>query len=136
MAEKLKIVRRLAAAEGYLELGMPQHAMRELNAVDDPGPYQTVKSFLAGEALKAQDRYAEAAELLQRAAETAPLPQSPRVWMSLSECLRKNGQDDLADEAEQNARALANAGKAMSQLTQSGSVPSAILNIVFRFRRQ
>ena len=37
------VVRRLAAAEGYLELGLPNYALAELNSVADPGPFQEFK---------------------------------------------------------------------------------------------
>jgi Flp pilus assembly protein TadD len=113
---------------------MAQRALSELGTVQNAGPYQCVKNFLTGEALKAQERYAEAVRPLELAARAAPLPQSPRVWRSLSECLRKNGQDELADVAARNASALEKAGEAITNCAQSASLPPVVLNIVVRRR--
>jgi len=62
------IVRRLAAAEGYLELNMPLYAIDELNRVQDAGPFEPIAQLFRGEALQAQEKYAEAIEPLNVAA--------------------------------------------------------------------
>jgi len=129
-----RTIRRLNAAEGYLELGMASHALEELHAINASGPYDAAKNYLLGEALKAQERYAEAVEPLQNAARLAPLPQSQQVWMSLSECLRKSGQDTLAEAAELNASVIEQAGqaiaKAIGRLPASMPVANVVVNIV------
>ena len=95
-----KVLRQLAAAEGYLDLGMPQHALDELAAVTDPGKLEAPLHYLRGEALKAQERYGEAIEPLQKAAQLIPAPHNKVAWLSLSECFRLRGQSELADLAE------------------------------------
>ena len=63
----IRTVRRLTAAEGYLELDMPDYALEELEGIDDAGPYAGVVDWLAGEALKEKQDYEAAIESLQRA---------------------------------------------------------------------
>lgn len=95
-----KTLRQLAAAEGYLDLGMPQHALDELTEVDESGPLEAPVQLLRGEALKALEKYGEAIAPLQRAAQLIPAPHNKAAWMSLSECFRLRGQIELADVVE------------------------------------
>lgn len=98
-----KVVKRLAAAEGYLELGLPEYALTELNRVSDAGPFEAISQLLRGEALQAEERFTEAIPALNRAAELVPAPFNQRALLNLSRCYRANGQDQLAAEAEQAA---------------------------------
>jgi hypothetical protein len=50
-----KMLRRLLAADGYLDLEMPVQALRELEAIEEPGPLEPAVQFLTGEALKSQE---------------------------------------------------------------------------------
>lgn len=100
-------IHRLTAAEGYLELNMPEHALAELAEIAAAGPYQPAVDLMTGEALKVQERYGDAIEPLQRAAERIPAPHSRRAWLALSECLRQEGRDELAEVAAARARAAA-----------------------------
>lgn len=93
------VVRRLAAAEGYLELQLPTYALNELNLVDDAGPFEPIAQLFRGEALQAQEKYAEAIQPLNLAAQMFPKPFNQRAFMALSNCYRHEGQDQLADEA-------------------------------------
>ncbi|QDV17904.1 hypothetical protein Pan153_25600 [Gimesia panareensis] len=102
-----KTVRRLIAAEGYLELGMPHQALRELDKVTDPGSLTASFSFLRGESLKRIGRYSEAIKPLQYAADLLPIPHSQLPWKSLGACYRESGQEELADTAEQTADEIA-----------------------------
>ena len=95
-----RTLRRLASAEGYLELGMPEHALRELDKIEQPGQLAAACDFLAGQAWMELECYARAAERLQRAAETFPVLQSQYAWELLSECFTQCGADDLAEVAE------------------------------------
>jgi predicted Zn-dependent protease len=97
------IVRRLAAAEGYLELEMPTYALSELSRVDDAGPFEPIAQLFRGEALQAQQKYAEAIQPLNLAAQMFPKPFSQRAFMALSNCYRHEGQDQLADQAAAEA---------------------------------
>ncbi|HID22685.1 MAG TPA: hypothetical protein EYP14_09830 [Planctomycetaceae bacterium] len=128
------MLRRLRAAEGYLELGMPDQALEELDQIDSPGPYEAAKSFLKGEALKAQEHYEEAAQSLQRAALMFPFPHGRRAWQSLSECLRRTGREALADAAETNASLLEKAEHVLEKLAESLGEPSIIINITIQPR--
>jgi tetratricopeptide (TPR) repeat protein len=95
-----KVIRRLTAAEGYLELDMPQQALAELDAIDDAGALQAPLLYLRGQALKHQERYDDAIESFRQAAELIPAPYDADAWVGLSECYRERGQDDLADVVE------------------------------------
>ena len=91
-------VRRLAAAEGYLEMQLPLYALAELNRVGDAGPFDPIAQLFRGEALQAQEKYAEAIAPLNRAAETFPVPFNQRALMALSNCYRHEGFEHLAEE--------------------------------------
>ena len=94
-----QIVRRLAAAEGYLELQLPTYALNELNLVNDAGPFEPIAQLFRGEALQAQEKYAEAIQPLNLAAQMFPKPFNQRAFVALSNCYRHEGQDQLADQA-------------------------------------
>jgi len=100
----LRTLRRLEAAEGYLELQMPEHAWNELNAVEEAGPFEGSIALLKGEALKGQQRYDDAIASLQKAAQMIPAPHNQRAWQSLGECYRLGGRQDMADLVEAFAR--------------------------------
>jgi predicted Zn-dependent protease len=94
-----RVVKRLAAAEGYLEIGLPTYAIAELNRVADAGPFEPIVQLFRGEALQAQEKFEDAIGPLNRAAEMFPAPFNQRALMALSNCYRHQGQDRLADEA-------------------------------------
>lgn len=98
-----KVVKRLAAAEGYLELGLPVYALSELDSVQEAGPFEAISQLLRGEALQATERFSEAIPALNRAAELVPAPYNQRALLGLSRCYRASGQEQLAVEAEQAA---------------------------------
>lgn len=98
-----KIVKRLAAAEGYLELGLATYALDELNRVCEAGPFEAISLLLRGEALQAEERFDEAIPAFNRAAELVPAPFNQRALLGLSRCYRASGQEALAAEAEQAA---------------------------------
>ena len=95
-----RVVRQLNAADGYLELGMPAHALRELATVQDAGPLKPAVAFMTGLALKDQHQYDEAIEILHRAATEIPAPHNSDAWRMLGECYRITGEFDLAGIAE------------------------------------
>ena len=103
-------VRRLAAAEGYLELQMPLYAIAELNRVGDAGPFEPIAQLFRGEALQAQEKYADAIAPLNLAAQMFPTPFNRRAFVALSNCYRHEGQDQLADEAAAAAAAESQPG--------------------------
>jgi tetratricopeptide (TPR) repeat protein len=95
-----KTIRRLQAAEGYLELNLPERALAELDAIQDQGPFEAAIALLEGEALKIQERYDDALVPLKRAATMIPSPLNKRAWRSMSECYRLSGREELAEIAE------------------------------------
>lgn len=94
------VVRHLNAADGYLELGMPAHALRELESIRDAGPLKPAVEFMTGLALKDQHRYDDAIDSLHRAATEIPAPHNRDAWRTLGECYRVTGMTDLANIAE------------------------------------
>jgi tetratricopeptide (TPR) repeat protein len=95
-----RLVRRISAAEGYLDLNMPERAMRELEAITEPGPYEPTVEYMKGEALIAQRRFSEAIGPLKRAVQLIPPPHNKEAWKSLGECYRLRGDEELADVIE------------------------------------
>lgn len=116
-----KLMRRLAAAEGYLQLGMPDHALQELSDEAGFGPLEAPALYLRGMAFMAQDDYEQAIPAFGRAARMIPAPYSGPAWMQLSECLRHEGQDALAEVAESFATAPTN--------TYNGPVINVTINV-------
>jgi len=96
-----RIMRRLRAAEGYLELGLPAHAQTELEAVEHPGPFEGPYMLMMGECLRAQERYEEAIAPLRHAARALPMPVGRQAWESLAECLTRSGRQASADVTTQ-----------------------------------
>ena len=93
-----RVVRTLMAADGYLQLGLPGAALKELDGLDeDCGPLTSARDYLVGQALMADDRHEDALEPLQRAAEMIPAPWNRAAHESLSVCFRATGQDALAE---------------------------------------
>ena len=95
----VQVVRRLAAAEGYLEIGLPTYALSELSLVGDPGPFEPIVQLFRGEALQAQEKFAEAIAPLNRAAQMFSAPLNQRALIALSDCYRHEGHEILADRA-------------------------------------
>jgi tetratricopeptide (TPR) repeat protein len=100
-----RLIRRLTAAEGYLELDLPDYALEELERIDDPGPYTGVVDWLSGEAFREKQDYNAAIERLQRAVRDIPVPHNRAAVASLTACLRNTGRDDLADAIQKYATA-------------------------------
>lgn len=96
----VKTVRHLRAADGYLQLQMPDYALEELDRIADPGPLEAPWQFLRGESLRTKQDYDAAIPPLQRAAELIPPPFNRAAWLSLSDCFRHRGQEHLADVVE------------------------------------
>lgn len=100
----VRITKRMAAAAGYLELGMADHALERLSGLDDLGPLESEVELLRGEALRCQHRYAEAATSFKNAAKKAPSPQDRTAWLALSMCYRQAGDTARAIQSLAQAR--------------------------------
>lgn len=67
-----RLVRRLAEAEGYLELEMPEKSLEILQSRSEWGLLQFEASLLTGEAYRIQERYRDAIKPLEKAATLRP----------------------------------------------------------------
>lgn len=101
-----KVVHKLMAAEGYLELEMPIQALEALSSLEEAGPLEAMRLYLIGEAYLRQQRYHEAIEPLHQAARLFPVMESRKAWSSLSECFRQGGYNELAEVASLTAEAV------------------------------
>lgn len=110
-----KATRRLQAAEGYLQLGLPDYALDELSHVEAGGPFEAMREGLTGEALKAARRFNEAIPHLRQAIDLIPGPLSCPVWISLSECYAAAGDDDASQKCLATAEKLVDTGKQVEQ---------------------
>ncbi len=93
-----RIARRLTAAEGYLELGLPADALTELQKIEDPAPFEGAYMWLMGESLRNQGLYDEAIAPLRHAARALPSESGQQAWDALKECLEKSGRSATADD--------------------------------------
>jgi tetratricopeptide (TPR) repeat protein len=87
----------LRQAEGYLELGMPAHAIEVLDRWESHDVPSSRAAHLRGEALRELNRYAEAVVSLNLAAEG--LPHEVSIYVALGWCFKRLGRLDLAIEA-------------------------------------
>jgi tetratricopeptide (TPR) repeat protein len=90
-------------AEGYLELGMSQHALSSLARIGDPTSLDAPALYVWGEALRSLERYEEAIFPLRRAAESAP--GDINIRLALGWCFKRMGQIHLAIESLEQALA-------------------------------
>jgi tetratricopeptide (TPR) repeat protein len=93
--------RKLEAACGYLELNMPEHALRELNRIDDPETSVLDFNRLRGEALRALDRFEDALEAYGSA--HAVDSDDIGVLAGMAWCYKRTGQLPKAIEAMEQA---------------------------------
>ncbi|MDA1162412.1 MAG: hypothetical protein O3B13_04870 [Planctomycetota bacterium] len=96
-----RTIRRLTAAEGYLELELPAEALVELQKIQNPGPFGGPFMWLTGEALRKQGLFDEAIAPLRQAARALPLPTGRHAWDALRECLEKSGRSAAAEDMNQ-----------------------------------
>ena len=101
-----RITRRLTAAEGYLELGLPESALAELQSIDNPGPFEGPYMWLMGESLRNQGMYDEAIAPLRHAARALPTEVGQQAWTALKECLEKSGRSATAVDMAQTMEYL------------------------------
>jgi tetratricopeptide (TPR) repeat protein len=115
-------LRHLAAAEGYLELGMPEHALRELDEFEDAGQLEPARRFLIGQALMDLGDFEGATEHLHEAAESFPVLQSGHAWELLGLCYAECGIEEMAEAAALAAAAV-------------GEIRDVLANHVGRFQQ-
>jgi Flp pilus assembly protein TadD len=91
-------------AEGYLELGMSQHALSSLGRIGDITNLDASALYLWGEALRSLERYEEAIIPLRRAVQADP--ENISIFLALGWCFKRSGHIDLAIESLEKALAL------------------------------
>lgn len=93
--------RKLQAACGYLELNMPEHALRELDRIADPDSIPFEYNRLRGEALRAAGQHEAALEAYVRA--LTEQPDELTVLMGMAWCYKRTGQLPRAISAMEEA---------------------------------
>ena len=88
-------------AEGYVELGMYEYALRTLDRLGSGDELESHAAYLRGEALRSQERYREAADALEHACEATP--DDIHIWLALGWCYKRLGQMDRAIRALEEA---------------------------------
>jgi len=91
-------------AEGYLELGMPLHALRALQHNGKIVHSDARGCYLLGESLRELHRYREAIFPLSRSLDL--IPDDFHVCLALGWCYKRVGQIDLAIESLEHALAF------------------------------
>ena len=95
-----KTVRRLLSADGYLDLGLPQRAIEELEKVADAGPLEGPTQLMYGIALKQVGNFTDAITHLEKAARIMPAPIRRFAWRELVDAYRAVGSMKLAETAD------------------------------------
>jgi Flp pilus assembly protein TadD len=104
-SQQIRAARIRREAEGYLELGMPRHALQTLGRLGNPTRLDSGSLYLWGEGLRALQRCDEALMPLERAAKIAP--RDIRVRIALGWCYKRTGRLDLAIDALEKAVRIA-----------------------------
>ena len=97
--ERIRRIRR--EAEGYLELGMPGHALQALEQQQDFVHSDARACYLLGESLREMRRYRAAIEPLNRSLDL--ISDDIHTWMALAWCYKRVGQIDYAIDALEHA---------------------------------
>ena len=99
--QRLRIDRVRREAEGYLELGMPAHALGTLQRHGRTVHGDASGCYLMGESLRLLSRYREAIIPLSRCLDL--IPDDIHVCIALGWCYKRVGQIDRAIEALERA---------------------------------
>lgn len=87
----MRVARRLNEAAGYLELGLPERTLQIIDEIGDLGPFAPGAALLRGEALRLQERFAEAGASFEYAARFIPPPFDRPAYLASSMCYREAG---------------------------------------------
>jgi tetratricopeptide (TPR) repeat protein len=91
-----RLARQLNEAAGFLELGLPEKTLAILEKLGDVGPFAPGAALLKAEALRLQERFAEAGACFELAARYIPPPFDRPAYMAASACYREAGDIDRA----------------------------------------
>lgn len=102
LSQNRSLLRRtLEEAEGYTELGLPEHALRALQHRGALVHGNGRACYLLGETLRELERYEDALAPLERSA--ALIPDDIHVFLALGWCYKRTGQLAKAIEALERA---------------------------------
>lgn len=99
--DRIRRQQLVTQAEGYLELGMPRHALDVLARWGDPETFNDRALYLQGESWRALGEFRQALVPLKRAAQGSP--DNIDVWLALGWCHKRCGRIDLAIESLEEA---------------------------------
>lgn len=99
--DRIRLNKLQLQAEGYLELGMAQHALDSLARIGDSANFNSHTLYLWGESLRSLERFHEALLPLQRASATEP--ENIHIWLAIGWCYKRTGQIELAIESLEKA---------------------------------
>jgi len=103
----IRIGKRLSEAAGYLDLGMPQHALRCIENLGDLGPFTVPAEMIRAAAAQMENRFDDAAHSFEMIARFLPSPQNKPAWLAVSDYYRQAGKNDLAIDTLACARGAA-----------------------------
>lgn len=86
--------RQLRAAEGYLSLGMPDHALEALNQLTEDTALDLECLLLRGDALRVKQTHADALVCFRKAHEVDP--ENLDAFLGMAWCHKRLGQVDLS----------------------------------------
>lgn len=104
-ADSIRLKKTVDEAEGYLELGLTDHALAALQRRGKLVHSSARACFLLGESLRELCRHREAVIPLARSA--ALKPDDPHVWLALGWCHKRTGQLRRAIDALDRALSYA-----------------------------
>lgn len=96
-----QLLRARREAEGFLELGMPEHALRTLQRRGKVIHADARGCYLLGESLRELHRYRDAIIPLRRSLEL--IPDDIHVWLALGWCFKRVGDMSHAIDALEQA---------------------------------
>ncbi len=99
LRERQRRIRR--EAEGYLELGMPQHSLLALRKREKLVHSDARGCYLLGESLRELHRYREAIHPLRKSVDL--IPDDIHVWLALGWCYKRVGHLEQAIESLERA---------------------------------
>ncbi|MEK6247495.1 MAG: tetratricopeptide repeat protein [Planctomycetales bacterium] len=95
----------ISQAEGYLELGMVEHALSTIDQLGRSDDLEAHVLFLKGEAFRAARQYKEALKELKRAAKSTP--EEIQIWISMGWCYKRTNRTNMAIQSLDQALAIA-----------------------------
>ena len=102
--DRIRRQQMVQQAEGYLELGMPRHALDVLARYGQSDSLPGHALYLQGEGLRALGQFRDALDPLSRAAQVSP--NDIHIWLALGWCYKRTGRIDLAIESLEEALAV------------------------------